>query len=534
MTAFVLTANNIVNDTTFISVAVGDSFTVLQGVTGMNTVGGAVSLNHDNNSVLNMGSLLAGNTSGVAVNTVDDCDIVNTATGIIATLDGNYGSSAVWLAGDRNSLTTAGSIYSFNGNALAASGDAFVVENSGLMQGGQSGITAVGTNYSISNSGKIESGTASNSYGVRMDGDGTTSYLSNSGVIQALSPNSGTAIRVLGSNLTTIDNAGTILSSRGVAIDAGAATGQLLLTNTGQIKGGIFMGASDDVYEGSLGTAGFISGGAGNDAIAGGNGRENIRGDSGNDDLDGGTGNDAFIATDNDGDDIYDGGAGFDRISFAGVTTGGVAVQIAGQSAGGIGTGNIGNDTILNIEQIIGTSFTDGLNGDVSANQLYGGGGDDGITGLDGNDRLFGDAGADNIIGGQGRDYLTGGAGADTFRYQLVSESTTDLANRDLILDFVSDADVVINPTLVADVINLAAIDADGNAVNGNQAFVFIGYANSPATPPAFTGVAGQLRAYTNAGGATLVEADTNGDLSPDLQIQIFGVHAMAASDFVL
>jgi hypothetical protein len=68
--------------------------------------------------------------------------------------------------------------------------------------------------------------------------------------------------------------------------------------------------------------------------------------------------------------------------------------------------------------------------------------------------------------------------------------------------------------------------------VAGDQAFTFIGYNNGSA--PAFTGVAGQLRAYTNTAGVTFAEADTNGDLVADLQIQIFGVHTMAASDFVL
>jgi serralysin len=508
-----------------IDATAGDTLTIKQGVviqttnTAYQFTGGTLNANI-------AGTITAG--PGYALNTgVLDGGNPDTGGGsrISISATGSITSNewGVSLFGGYNRLLNAGQI-SANIAGVEISGVANVINNTGAIDGGNSGIRGLedqaGTSVNINNQGFVSGG----SHGIRVDGQLT---LANSGFV---SGSYGVFIGAPGVD-SSITNLSTGVISGTTAI-ANFGTGTLTIVNNGQINGAIFLGNSDDSYDGTVGlSSGGIFGQGGNDAIAGGNGREFINGGSGNDDLDGGGGNDAFVAGDNDGDDIYEGGDGVDRISFAALTTGGVAVDIAGQSAGGIAPGNIGNDTILNIEQIIGSSFTDSLFGDGTANQLFGGGGGDTLAGFDGNDRLFGDAGADSIIGGIGRDYLTGGADADTFRYQAVSDSSTGTATRDLILDFVSDADVIANPLLVADTINLSAIDAN-STVAGNQAFAFIGYNNG--APPAFTGVAGQLRTYTNTAGVTFAEADTNGDLVADLQIQIFGIHTMAASDFVL
>ena len=295
----------------------------------------------------------------------------------------------------------------------------------------------------------------------------------------------------------------------------------------------LFGGDGDDYIDAGAGND-LVDGGAGNDVIAGGVGSEQIRGGAGNDDMNGGAGNDTFLATKNDGDDVYDGGDGIDRLSFASVTGGGVAVDLAGLSASGMTNSNIGDDIVLNIEQVTGTAGADSLSGDDAENLFSGGAGADVIAGLGGNDRLFGDGGADSLTGGSGKDHLTGGADSDTFRFLDAADSGFGPGASDRILDFVSDANVAANETLTADVINLSAIDADGSTGNGNQAFAFIGYANSASPPPAFTNVAGQLRAYTTAPGTTIVEADINGDGTADFRIVLTGAHVMAASDFVL
>jgi Ca2+-binding RTX toxin-like protein len=123
------------------------------------------------------------------------------------------------------------------------------------------------------------------------------------------------------------------------------------------------------------------------------------------------------------------------------------------------------------------------------------------VRGGRGADTITGGAGADRIWGGLGADVLTGGGGNDIFEYQSAAESTA--AARDTIVGFNQ-----------GDKINLVAIDADGNAANGNSAFTFIGAG-------AFTGQAGQLRAVQGQGNNWTVEADTNGDGTADLVIAV-------------
>jgi hypothetical protein len=146
---------------------------------------------------------------------------------------------------------------------------------------------------------------------------------------------------------------------------------------------------------------------------------------------------------------------------------------------------------------------------------VYGGAGNDVVTGSAGNDEIRGAGGNDTITGGLGADTLYGGTGNDTFAYLASGDSTA--ASMDRILDFGS-----------GDRIDLSAIDADGNAGNGNSAFTYIG--NS-----AFTNVAGQLRAVLD-GGVWKVEGDIDGDGIADLVIEVTttGGHELVPVDFWL
>ena len=121
-----------------------------------------------------------------------------------------------------------------------------------------------------------------------------------------------------------------------------------------------------------------ILGFAGNDVLNGGGGNDFLSGDfganqganggfGGNDTIDGGSGND-FIRP-GEGDDLVDGGADFDTVSYGfGATsgivfTGGVAGSGTVTRNGAGGVDSIGNDTLTSIERIEGTPFADIFNG---------------------------------------------------------------------------------------------------------------------------------------------------------------------------
>jgi Ca2+-binding RTX toxin-like protein len=131
------------------------------------------------------------------------------------------------------------------------------------------------------------------------------------------------------------------------------------------------------------------------------------------------------------------------------------------------------------------------------------------------NDVLKGGGQNDLIHGNLGADILAGNGGADSFRYQDTAESNS--GSMDHILDF----------TPGTDRIELDRIDAD-TLTAGNQAFSWIGSG-------AFTGTAGQLRAYEQSG-TWFVEGDTNGDGIADLVIALTlqGATPLGAGDFLL
>ncbi|MGZ8297527.1 MAG: M10 family metallopeptidase C-terminal domain-containing protein, partial [Allosphingosinicella sp.] len=108
-----------------------------------------------------------------------------------------------------------------------------------------------------------------------------------------------------------------------------------------------------------------------------------------------------------------------------------------------------------------------------------------------------------------------GGGGADTFRYDSTADSNS--ASMDQILDFTPGTDRM----------DLTRIDARTNLA-GNQAFTWIG-------SNAFTGTAGQLRAFQQ-GGDWILQGDVDGDGVADLVIALTlqGPTPLSASDFVL
>src|SRR5262245_51920180 len=127
--------------------------------------------------------------------------------------------------------------------------------------------------------------------------------------------------------------------------------------------------------------------------VEGGLGDDIIRGDAGANRLLGGTGDDRLAGR--GGDDLLDGGDGSDTAGYA-LATQAVLVDLQAGTASGI---DIGNDTLVSIENVDGGFGNDNILGDAGANRLVGG---------DGNDRL---------VGRGGDDVLDGGAGIDTAGY---------------------------------------------------------------------------------------------------------------------
>lgn len=146
-----------------------------------------------------------------------------------------------------------------------------------------------------------------------------------------------------------------------------------------------------------------------NDKLYGTAGDNILRGRGGNDILRGGAGN-----------DYIDGGDGIDTAYYNDARSG-VSVNLNRTDAQN--TCGAGFDTLVYVENLVGSSYTDVLVGNGNANRLSGGGGDD------------------YLDGGSWNDVLIGGAGVDAFAF------TTELFgpyNVDRIMDFTVGTDGIL------------------------------------------------------------------------------------------
>ena len=224
--------------------------------------------------------------------------------------------------------------------------------------------------------------------------------------------------------------------------------GMMTLTGIENLSGAQF----DDLLTGD-GGANLLAGSGGNDTLVGGAGNDTLYGDgliapdthggggsgpittyvdvatiggvSGNDLLEGGL-----------GDDVIDGGGGVDTATYANAS-GGVNVNLGS----GFAFGADGNDTLANIENLIGSEFSDTLNGSAADNEIQGLGGNDVIQGQGGNDTIYGGEGDDTLRGDAGElsltvsgdDVIYGGNGNDGLRGGLGNDQLYGGANNDLL-----------------------------------------------------------------------------------------------------
>jgi Ca2+-binding RTX toxin-like protein len=145
----------------------------------------------------------------------------------------------------------------------------------------------------------------------------------------------------------------------------------------------VFGSSFNDTFVGNDSPVGFL-GGDGNDTITGGAGRDHLEG--------------------NGGDDTIDGKDGVDAVAYYSAA-GAVTVNLTAGSA----TGGLGNDTLINIEDVVGSVFGDTLTGNSSNNEL---------EGSDGNDTLVSTAGGDTLNGGNGVDAATYSQARSVFTLQ--------------------------------------------------------------------------------------------------------------------
>ncbi|MEF8756321.1 MAG: hypothetical protein V5B60_20685 [Accumulibacter sp.] len=125
------------------------------------------------------------------------------------------------------------------------------------------------------------------------------------------------------------------------------------------------------------------------------------------------------------GDNLLDGGGGSDTVSYLNAVSGsGVSLSLA--VTGAQVTGGSGSDTLVGIENLIGSVYVDTLTGDGNANRLEGLSGNDSLDGGAGNDTLDGGAGNDRLWGGTGADSLLGGDGSDFYYVDHTGDSVSE------------------------------------------------------------------------------------------------------------
>ena len=243
-------------------------------------------------------------------------------------------------------------------------------------------------------------------------------------------------------------------------------------------------------FSGPMPTRVEIHGRGGDDDLTGGDASDRIFIDEGNDLARGGAGDDFFMEVGpNSGDDVLDGGPGYDSVSWSDYAT---AMRVDLRLSGRQDTGAAGRDVVAGFEAAATGQGNDVLIGTDAGNELSTGEGDDVLLGLGSGDEIYGGEGFDTVsyaiapvgvrqgvrldLSKSGVNQDTGGAGIDRIDSiagvigspfaDVLTGSQAD--NRFEIRDGAGDriccslgAD-----TVVGDVAGTDAIDADCETVN--------------------------------------------------------------------
>ena len=207
------------------------------------------------------------------------------------------------------------------------------------------------------------------------------------------------------------------------------------------------------------------------------------------------------------GKDVLNGNGGIDTADYSDKTSA-ISVTLNGATAASVSVGGVVEDSIRNIENLIGGSAADTFNGDSLANVLNGG---------SGNDNLSGGNGDDTLVGGLGKDTLTGGTGNDIFDFNTQTEMGTTSTTGDFISDFVRGQDRI----------DLSTLDAN-NATSTNDVF------DSLTVGGTFSG------AFASAGDLyfdnvfKVLYGNTDDDSTAEFAIVLTSVTTLSSADFIL
>ncbi len=210
-------------------------------------------------------------------------------------------------------------------------------------------------------------------------------------------------------NLTGSAFADTLTGDAGNNVITGGA-GNDALDGGGGVNTASYAGAASGVTVSLAIATAQNTGGAGSDTLTN---FQNLIGSAYADTLTGNAGDN--VLTGGGGNDTLDGGPGSDTASFADGTSA-VTVSLAIGGAQAVG-GGLGSDTLISIDNLIGSAFDDTLTGDAGNNVLTGGAGNDTLDGGAGNDTASYAAAAGGVtvnLSLSGAQAAGGGEGSDT------------------------------------------------------------------------------------------------------------------------
>ncbi|HUH42731.1 MAG TPA: hypothetical protein VLZ29_06425 [Sulfurimonas sp.] len=328
----------------------------------------------------------------------------------------NYGSDTIIGGSGTDTLDMYNNIGSSQGSKIVFNNISAATYNNyatGYSSLGLTGVTTTTTSLAISGLATLADG--SHTFYQITDGQGFTDYLYQDGTNPDFEQ---FYLTTFNDTFVGSDNSDTVYGYGGA--DTIWAMGGNDFIYGGDGNDTIFGVSGDNLLEGGAG-ADLIFGGTGNDTIRGISGANRLYGKAGNNVITGGINDDTIYA--GTGRDTIDGGLGIDTLKFDGGTQG-VVVNLGTNAYNGLAANSFINShqsggldqtgTVVNIENVYGTTFADTIIGSDDKNTIYAGAGDDTIIASLGNDEIHGEGGSDwvdfsliTITGGVSVDLIT-------------------------------------------------------------------------------------------------------------------------------